>query len=189
MTAIASAYIVCKLLSFFECSDFFKVCKNYLSCFHSSHTCIFSAVKNLRLVLGKLSFSFQLVILFNILCTCKVTVICKATNHRKITALTNLKVVRVMSRSNLNNTCTLFHICVFVTYNRNFLVEQRKNYMTTVQMFVTLVILVDCNGSIAKHCFGTCCCNFKIFACFLNLIKQMPEMAVLLLVFNLSIGN
>ena len=104
-------------------------------------------------------------------------------------ALTDFKVVRVVCRSDFNNTRSLFHICVFVTDNRDFLVKERKDYMTAVEVLVTLIVLVDGNSSITEHCFGTGCCNFKVLACFLNLIEQMPEMTVLLLVFNLGIRN
>ena len=117
------------------------------------------------------------------------TVICKATDNRKIATLTDFKVVRIVCRSDFNNTRSLFHICVFITNNRDFLVKERKDYMTAVEVLVTLIVLVDGNSSITEHCFGTGCCDFKVLACFLNLIEQVPEMTVLLLVFNLGIRN
>ena len=189
MTAVACADVVCKLLDLFECAYSLKIGKNCFSCLHSCHSCVFSAVKHLGLVFCKLTLCLQLVVFGDVLSTRHMTVVSKAAHDRKLAALTNLKVVGVMGGSNLNNACSFFHICVFVAYNRDFLVEQRENYVTAVQMLVAFVVLVDCNGCVAEHCFGTCCCNFKVFACFLNLIEQMPEMTVLFLVFNLGIGN
>ena len=43
------------------------------------------------------------------------------------------------------------------------------------------------NCGIAEHSFRTCSCEFKLFACFLNFIKKMPEIRVLFLVLNLCV--
>ena len=117
------------------------------------------------------------------------SVIGKATNDRQITALSYFKVVRVVSRGNLYNACSFFHIGVFITNDRQFFVEQRQNNVTAVQMLISIVVFVYGNGGIAKHSFGARRSNFKKFACFLNLIEQVPKMSVLFFVFNLGVGN
>ena len=101
----------------------------------------------------------------------------------------DLKVVRVVSRGDFNNTCTLSHIGVFVANDRNFLIKKRKNNVTAVEMLISRVVAVNCNRSIAEHSFGTGSCKFKLFACFLNLIKKMPEIRVFFFIFNLGIRN
>ena len=117
------------------------------------------------------------------------TVVGKYSYDRETAALTYLVVVRVVRRSDFYNARALFHVGVLVAYDRDFLVDKRQNNMTAVKVLVALVVLVDCNGGIAEHCFGTCRGDFKHLACFLNFIKNMPEMSLLLLVFDLSVGN
>ena len=122
MASVASTYIVFKRLNFFNISACFKVCKNSLSCFKSCHTCIFAAIEYLRLVLSSLTAFNNFIGSLFISLACHMTVISECTDNRKVMTKPYLKVVRVMSRSNFNNTCTLSHICMLVTYNRNFLI-------------------------------------------------------------------
>ena len=110
-------------------------------------------------------------------------------DNRQAAALANLVVVRVVGRSDFYNARSLFHIGVLVADNRNYLVEQRQNHVAAVQVLISFVVLVDGNGGITEHCFGTGCRDFKELACLLNLVENVPEVAVLFLILNLRVGN
>ena len=100
---------------------------------------------------------------------------------------THLKVVRVVRRRDFNRTGTEIFIDIFIRNNRNFTVDKRKNEHFSHKIFISFVVRVNRNGSIAEKCFGTCCGNYNIFAAILNRIFYMPEMTVLLGIFNLSV--
>ena len=102
-------------------------------------------------------------------------------------ALTNLKVVGVVGRSNLNYTCTEVHFNVFVCNNGDFTVNKRNDKCLADNVLVSFILGVNCNSSIAKHSFGTCGSKFKITASVLEGVLDVPEMACLFLVFNLGI--
>ena len=189
MATIASADIVLEWLNFLDITACFKIGNNSFSCFKSCHTCIFATIKNLRFILCCSARSKDFIGNSLVFCTCHMSVICESTNDREIMTKTYFKVVRVVSRSNLYNTCTLCHIRMFIAYNRNFLIKKRKNNMATVKMCISWVVTVDSYGCIAKHSFRSCCCKFKFFACFLNGVKKMPEITLFFLIFNLGIRN
>ena len=57
--------------------------------------------------------------------------------------LTNLKVVGVMSRGDLNDTGTELSVYISILNDRNDTVNDRKQYLSAMQMGVTLVIGMD----------------------------------------------
>ena len=99
-----------------------------------------------------------------------------------------LKVVGVMGGRNFHNARTLCHICMFIANNGDFFIEQGQDYMTAVQMLVSFVLCVNGNRRIAQHGFGTGCGKFKLFSRFLNGVKEMPEIALFFIIFNLCVG-
>ena len=175
MASVTSAYIMLKRLNFLNVSACFKVGKNSFSCFKSSHTCILAAIKNFRFILSCFAAFNNFIGSFLISLTCHMAVISESTNNRKIVAKPYFKVIRVVRRSDFNNTCTFSHIGMFITNNRNFLIKKRKNDMATVKMFISRVITVNCNSGITKHSFRAGSSKFKLFTRFLYFIKKMPE--------------
>ena len=189
MTTVTGSYLVCKRLNFLYISACFKVCNNSLACFNGSHTCIFSAVSYNRLILCSLSACNDFVGNCFFLCTGEMSVVSKGTNYGKIMTKTNLKVVRVVGRSDFYNAGSLCHICVFVAYNRDFNIQKRQDNVTTVKMSISRIVGIYCNGSITEHRFGSCCCKLQLLARFLNGIEQVPEIRILRFIFNLGVGN
>ena len=57
--------------------------------------------------------------------------------------LTNLKVVGVMRRSDLNDTGTELSVYISILNDRNDTVYDRKQYLSAMQMGVTLIIGMD----------------------------------------------
>ena len=57
--------------------------------------------------------------------------------------LTNLKVIGVMSRSDLNDTGTELSVYISILNDRDHTVYDRKQYLSAMQMVVTLVIGMD----------------------------------------------
>ena len=109
--------------------------------------------------------------------------------------LSNLKVVRVMSRCDLNNTCTKFHIDISIGYNRNFSVNDREQKLLADDIFISVIFGIYRYCSITQHGFGSCGCEFQetgstdasVF--FDHRILNVPEVACLLLIFYFRIGN
>ena len=57
--------------------------------------------------------------------------------------LTNLKVVGVMSRSDLHDTGTELSVYISILNDRDHTVYNRKQYLSAMQMGVTLIIGMD----------------------------------------------
>ena len=64
--------------------------------------------------------------------------------------ITNLKVIRIVSRSNLNNPCTKFRISMLITNNGNKFAQNRKNYPLTNKLTVPTIIRINRNSRIPK---------------------------------------
>ena len=104
-------------------------------------------------------------------------------------ALTDLKVIRIMRRRNLDRTGSELHIDILVRNDRNLFIDQRKNNRLSHQIFIALIIRMNSDGCVTEHCFRTCCRDLKRIVCPYDRITDMPEMACLLLVFDLGIGE
>ena len=148
---------------FNQCSFSFKVINDSLSCFISVHSGIFRII------------------------VCDFSVISHDIDNFKVMTKSYFKVVRVMGRSNLYNACTKVHFNIIICNDRYFSVNDRKNNCFADQIPVAFIIRIYCNSGIAKQCFRTCCCKFKILVCILDFVAKMPEMTCLVFIFNLGV--
>ena len=190
MAAVAGSDLVLERLDFLDKAACFEVFEYSLSRFFCGHTGILAAVENLRLIHGVLLAGIAYCVCLRLfLCAGKMSVIGEGAYDRQIVAKPYLKVVGVVSGSNFNYARTLRHIGMLVADYRNFLVDKRQDYVTAVKVLVSLIICVDGNGGIAEHSLGTGGRKLKLLARFLNRIEKMPEMRILLLILNLSVGN
>ena len=165
MTAVANTDIVGIILDFYDCALFFKIFNDRLSRFHSVHSGVLAP------------FGFN------------VSVIGKGVNYLKVMPQTDLEVIRIMSRSNLNTACSEVHFNIFIRNDGNLPVDDRQNKRFADNILVSLVVRVDGNGSITEHCLRSCCCKLEVTASVLERIAKMPEVTCLILVFNLSVGD
>ena len=107
-------------------------------------------------------------------------------------ALTYFEVVRIVSRSNLNYTCTKFHIYIAILNHRDFTLYYRKPYCLALKIGISLILWIYRYSCISKHGLRTGGSKFKEVGCarlpvFHNRVFDMPEMPCLFLVLNLSI--
>ena len=115
------------------------------------------------------------------------TVIGENPYDRQMMPLADFEIVRIMCRRNFDNTGAFFHISMIIAYDRNLLIDQRQNHMTSMQMHIPRISGIHRYSSIAKHGFRPCRCQFKHFTGFLYRIQNMPEMTVFFNIFNFRI--
>ena len=156
-------YIVYMILNLNKKSCCLKVLNHRLTCLITVHSGIFATI-----------FINSSIIIEHI-------------NLREIVSLANLEIVRVMCRCNLNNTCTKFHIYVFICNNRNLAVHKRQFNHLSDKVFVSVIIRIYCKRRVTDKCLRTCSCDDDGIICSYDWILDMPEMSCLLLIFNLSI--
>ena len=139
------------------------------------------------------ALSFQV---FNYLCSCLVSVhsgVCRIivndssivvhnVDNRQVVAQTNFKVVRVVSRSYLNNACTEVHFYIVISNDGYLSVNDRQDNCLADKILVALVLGVNCNCCIAQECLRTCGSQFQVVVSILDLVSQMPEMSSLILI-------
>ena len=107
--------------------------------------------------------------------------------------LTNLEVVRVMGWSDLNDTSTSFHICMLISNNRDWTINNWKHYFLTNQVLIAWILWINCTGSITQHGLRTSGSEFQESSrgyrsiILDDWVLNMPEVAGLLLILNLSI--
>ena len=164
MTAVMGSYIMRMRYYLYQISLFLQVFYHCFSCLISVHTCILAAI---LLIDGS-------IIIHNI-------------DFRQIVTLSNLKVIRVMCRSNLNCTCSEFFVYIIICHNWNLSVSQRKQTLLAYDIFISLIIRMYCNGSISQHGFRTGSCDLQIIIRSDNWILNMPEISFLLLMLYLCI--
>ena len=80
-------------------------------------------------------------------------------NWLEVMAFADFIIVRVVSRCNLNRTCTERFINIFISNNRNSSVCQRYENFFADKFRILLITRVNSNRNITKHCFRSCCIN------------------------------
>lgn len=84
------------------------------------------------------------------------TVIVHQADEFKVVPHTALKVIRVVSRGDLDSTCTELHVdSNGICDDGNLSAVERVNSKLAMKMSVARVIRVHSNGGITKHSFGT----------------------------------
>ena len=114
-------------------------------------------------------------------------VIVQYLNYFKPVTFTDLKVVGVMSRCNFNTARTEILIDIFIGNNGYFSADKRQNKSFAYNIFISLIFGIYGNGSITQKRFGTCGRNNHKFVRILYRIFYMPEIALLLCMFNLLV--
>ena len=154
------------MIFYFQKSTFcLQICYDCLSCLIAVHACIF------RVILYDLS------------------IVCQYIDHFQIMTKSYLKVVRVMCRCDLYNTCTKLHIYIIICDDRDLTVYDRQIQHLAYHIFITIILRIDCYGCITEKCLRTCGCQINISGTVCGLITQMPKMTCLILIFYLCIRN
>ena len=105
-------------------------------------------------------------------------------------AFSYLKIVRVVCRCNFNASGSELFVYVSICDNRDFTVGQRKFQHFSYNISVSFILRIDSYGSIAEQSLRTGRCDFYEAAFFSNYrVVDVPEVACLLLIFNLCIGD
>ena len=150
-------------LYFYKVAARFKISDNSLAAFLTCHALVFAAL----LIYGR-------VFIHDIY-------------HWEIMTQSHLKVIRVVSRSDLDNACSEIHFHIFIGNDWYFSVKQRQNAGLADKVLVSFVIRMNSYSRIAYHSFGTCGGKLQISASISQRVTQMPEERVLLFKFNLSV--
>ena len=107
----------------------------------------------------------------------------------KVVTHTDLKVVGVVRRSHFNAACAKLHVAVFIADNGDFLIDQRQNTLFANDGLIALVVGVNGNSGIAEHGFRAGGRNNNVAASIDQRITNVPEIAGLVLIFNLGVGQ
>ena len=152
-------------LYLYESAFLFQVLDYLLSCLIAVHACICGIVVN------------------------DGGVVVHYVDNGQVMTETYLEVVGVVSRSYLNNTCTEVHLNIIIGNNGYLTVNDRQDNCLADEVCVALVLGVYSNSCIAEESLGTSGSKLQITVGVLDLIAEVPEMACLILVSNLSIGK
>src|SRR3569832_2109009 len=90
---------------------------------------------------------------------------------------------------NFNSAGSEFLLHVFVSDNRNFTADDRKNEGSANQMLVTFVLWMYSNCRIAQHRFRTRRCDRQISAAGCKRVLQVIQIAVHFLVLDFNVGQ
>ena len=101
----------------------------------------------------------------------------------------NFKIVKIMSRCNLNSARPLLGIRIFICNNRYLTPSKRQHNHLADKIAITLIIGVNSNSHIAKHRFRAGCCNCDHSVHILHRIMELPHFAVHVFLFNFEIRN
>ena len=140
-----------------------KIFNDLLSCLIAVHACIFGIIVNDLGIVGH-----------NV-------------DNSKIMTFSNLKVVRVVSGSDLYNARTKFNINIIVGNNRNFSADQRKYQGLADNILISVIVRVNSDSGISQQSFGTGSCKLNITRAVLERIAKMPEMSRLILIGDLGV--
>ena len=114
-------------------------------------------------------------------------IIRKHAQHRQVAPHAYLKIVGVMRRGNLYRAGAEFHLNVFIRYDGNLSPHHGDHHRFAHDIRIALIRRVYGNGGIAQDGFRARGCNGDGIGAIRCIVAHMPEMAVLLLIFHLSI--
>ena len=101
--------------------------------------------------------------------------------------LADFKVIEIMSRGNFYRTGTKFHIDILVGNDRDLPINQRQQYGLSDQLLIAFVFRINSYGSITEHRFRAGGRNDQVLIGPLDRVTQVPEVALLIIMFNLKI--
>ena len=153
------------------------------------HAGVLAAVQHLGLIGGGLAAGKQLVGGGLVGGAGHVAVVGEHPHDGQVVALAHLVVVGVVGGGDLHHAGALLHVGVLVADDGDLLVEQGQDHMAAVEMSIPGVGPVDGHGGIAQHGLGAGGGQFQGLAGLLHRVEQMPEMALLLLVFHLGVRD
>ena len=162
---------------------------NCLTGLSGGHAGVLVAVDDFGLTHGCTAAGEQLVACSLVSCAGHEAVVGEDADAGQVMALANLVVVGVMSGGDLNNAGALGHIGVLIADNGDLPVHQGQNDMAAMQVCIAGILCIDGDSGIAQHGLRTGGSQLQQLAGLLDGIQQMPEIACLLLVLNLSIGD
>ena len=110
-------------------------------------------------------------------------------NLLQIMAQTHLKVVRVVARRGLDTAGTELLVDIIVGKDRNLTADDRQDCLFADQVLIALVVRIDCNAGIAHEGLRAGGRYDDALVRILNVILDIPQLARLRLILNLSIGQ
>ena len=114
-------------------------------------------------------------------------VIVQHPDHFQMMPQSDLKVVGVVGRRHLDAAGTKIHFRIVIRDNRDFLVHERQNDIFSNNILVALVSGIYADTAVAQHGFRTGCGDDHFSASIRQRIPDMPQMAGLIHIFDLSI--
>ena len=189
VAAIAGAHLVLEGLDGFEQAQGGQILHDGLAGLQGGHAGILAAVQHVGLVDGGLAAGEDLLGLGGVLRAGHMAVVGEHAHDGQLMALAHLKVVGIVGGGDLHHAGALFHIGVLVAHDGDLLVDQGQDHVAAVEVRIAGIGGIDGHSGIAQHGFGAGGGQFQIFPGLLDGIEQMPEVAFLLLVFHLGVGN
>ena len=171
LTSVMGTYIMSIIFNPYKESHLIQFLYNGLSCCITVHTAELAAV-----------FIDGGIIIQNI-------------DLRQIVTLSNLKVIRVMGRCDLNYTGTKLSVNISICNDRDLSVDNREHQLLSNDILISVIIGMDCYCSITKHGLRSCSrklkesCGAYGSVILDQRVLDMPEMACLLFIFYLGIRN
>ena len=163
--AVMSSYIMNMVYHFYQQSLCIKISYHSFSCLITIHAVIFAA----RAVDGG-------IIMHDI-------------DLSQVMTSSYLEIVRVMSRRDLYAAGSELFVYIRVSDHRDFSVCQWKLQSLSDEVFVSVIIRIDCHCRITKQSLRTGGCDLHITTSVSNRIIDVPEMSSLLLMLYLCIRD
>ena len=111
-------------------------------------------------------------------------------DFRQAVPFSHFKIIGVMGRCNLYAACPELFIHIGICHHRNLPVCQRQLQHLAHQILISLILRVDCHGSISQQCLWTSGSNFYKPPFFPHdRIINVPEMPVLIHMLYLGVRN
>ena len=113
--------------------------------------------------------------------------IVKDVDQRQIVALTDLEVVEIMSRGDLDRARALFRVGIFIGNNRDQTSNDRQAHELADQVLIALILRVHGHRRVAQHGFRTGGRDHDLARAILEWIGEMPIEAVNLTLLDLEV--
>ena len=165
MATVAGAHVVGVVLDLHHQAQLLQLLHHGLAAFHGGHT----------LELARIAVHGAVVI--------------GDADDLQIVALAHLKVVGVVSGGHLHRAGAELHVHIIVGHHGDLPVHQRQNDLFAHQIGVALVVGVHGHAGIAQHGLGASGRHDYTLAAVRAGVADMPQMAGLLLVLHLRVGQ
>lgn len=175
------------LFGLFRDASFFGINGGDLSYLRYYRTYMFSTIRGLKFIFNGLSLYLWFIMFFGVLYAYGIAIVYGTASGQGVTALASFGIIEVIYEDSFGGAHSLFRVYIFVAGGQSFLIGREGSCVATIRILMALVILISNGDDVARRYFKANYYSFGMLTYLLGLVRRIPRVATLLLMFGLNV--